>query len=109
MAEQNQEFTRPEGDAGIKVEETDRENKNNKRHDVHPLEILSYNKVWPTAKNFYKLYPDSIKDWKLATREKVTEWIKTQIKDDPKLEKLCLEALELGIKHFEEEQLKSSN
>lgn len=76
-----------------------------KRESVHPLVVISYNYSIATSREYYKLYPDSIKDWERATKEKVTKWIKEQSQDS-EVEAECLEAMKIGIQHFKEQNSK---
>lgn len=71
------------------------------RKDVHPLEIIVYDKALKQANSFYYHQSDSLKDWKASTRENVRKWIKSQVGEDSELEKRCNEALESGISDFQ--------
>ena len=73
----------------------------NIRMDVHPLEIITYNETLSAARKNYRLYPDSIKDWKEATQKEIIKWLHGQLYNDEVLENKCLEAMEKGLTQFE--------
>ena len=79
------------------------------RKDVHPLEIIVYDKALKQANSFYYHQSDSLNDWKASTRENVRKWIKSQVGEDSELEKRCNEALESGISDFQKKVGKSGS
>lgn len=79
------------------------------RTDVHPLEIITYNSTLSAARKYYALYPDSIKDWKMATQREIKNWLNKQIQNDVPLENLCLQAMKKGIDQFEKTTQKSGS
>ena len=66
--------------------------------NVHPYLILTYNLTQVKAKKYSALYPDS-KVWKDSVRKVMTEWINTREAND--FVPQCMEAMEIGISHFE--------
>lgn len=81
----------------IQEESKDKKNK----MDVHPMEIITYNETLAVARRNFKLYPDSIKDWKDATQFEIIKWLHDQLNNDEFLKSKCMEAMEKGLLQFE--------
>lgn len=82
-----------------------------KRKNVHPLEIISYQDAVGLGKKYYEEYLNGGADWKQKTRGEIKELLreKYQIGNDEELENKCSEAIELGLMHVEEEKKNGSN
>lgn len=79
------------------------------RTDVHPLEIITYNQTLASATKFYKLYPDSITNWKDTTISEISRWINSQTKDDAEVASKCFKSLEIALQEFEKNNSISSS